>query len=550
MENSRSKFVIGLDFGTDSVRALLVNAYTGKEINHTVYYYTRWKNGWYCNAEQSQFRQHPLDYLEGMEESIKELLSKVSSEIIGKIVGLSIDTTGSTPVAIDEKGKPLALLPEFAENPNAMFVLWKDHTATAEAEEINALAHQWEIDYTKYSGGAYSPEWFWSKILHIIKIDEKVAGAAYSWAEHCDWMSALLTGNEDPLKWKRSRCAAGHKAMWHEDFDGLPSQAFLEKLNGKFSGLRARLYTDTYTSDQSAGKISSYWANQFGLPKDVEIGVGALDAHFGAVGSNIEPFSLVKVIGTSTCDMLIVPNEQYKTAFIRGICGQVDGSIIPEMLGMEAGQSAFGDVYSWFRQLLEFPIKELLTEILAPEEIIRISNEILPALSKKAEALPVTEHDMVALDWINGRRTPNANLKLKGAIYGLNLGSDASQLFKALVEATAFGSKAIVEQFINEGVPIKKVIALGGIAKKSSFVMQTLANVLNISIDVVKSEQTCALGASMFASTVAGIYPSVAEAQKAMSSGFDITYEPQLDKVLVYQKLYERYCKLGLNAEV
>lgn len=541
-----SKFVIGLDFGTDSVRALLVNAHTGEEIEHAVHLYTRWKKGLYCDAHLSQFRQHPLDYQEGMEVTIKEVLSKVSEKISENIVGLSIDTTGSTPVAIDQHGNPLALLPEFSDNPNAMFILWKDHTGTAEAEDINALAHQWGTDYTKYSGGVYSPEWFWSKILHIIRTDDKIAKAAYSWTEHCDWMPALLTGNSDPVKWKRSRCAAGHKAMWHEDFDGLPSEDFLTKLDSRMSGLRGRLYRHTYTSDQPAGMISADWAYRLGLPEHVVIGVGALDAHFGAVGSDIEPFSLVKVMGTSTCDMLIAPNEQYKQAFIRGICGQVDGSIIPGMLGMEAGQSAFGDVFSWFRELLEFPLNEILAETVLPEDIAKISAAILPALSKKAAALPLTEQDIVALDWINGRRTPDTDLTLKGAIYGLHLGSHAPQLFKALVEATAFGSKAIVEQFVKEGVPIKKVIALGGIAKKSSFVMQTLANVLNIPIVLVKSEQACALGAAMFAATIGGIYSSVPEAQKAMSSGFDTTYYPEEEKVLIYQKLYKQYCKLGL----
>ncbi|TDO22529.1 ribulokinase [Pedobacter duraquae] len=543
------KYVIGLDFGTDSVRALLVDALTGVEVESAVHFYTRWKQGLYCDAALSQFRQHPLDFEEGMEITIKSVLAKVGPQIASGVVGLSIDTTGSSPVALDDNGRPLALSPAFAENPNAMVILWKDHTAALEAEEINSLAHSWETDYTQYSGGVYSPEWFWSKILHTIKTDADVAQAAYSWAEHCDWMPALLTGNSDPRKWKRSRCAAGHKAMWHNDFGGLPSESFLTTLHPALAGLRDRLYTETYTSDEAAGRLSSYWAERLGLPEQVVIGVGALDAHFGAVGSAITPFSLVKVMGTSTCDMLTAPNAQYERAFIKGICGQVDGSIMPGMLGMEAGQSAFGDVYSWFRELLEFPLRELLADYLPAKELARVSSEILPALSKKAALLPLTVQDVVATDWINGRRTPDTDLGLKAAIYGLQLGIGAAHIFKALVEATAFGSKAIVDQFEKEGVPIERVIALGGIAKKSPFVMQTLANVLNIEILVVKSDQACALGATMFAATVSGLYENVAEAQKTISSGFDATYYPQADKVSVYEVLYQKYVKLGLAME-
>ena len=536
------KYVIGLDYGTDSVRALIVNATNGAEVATAVHYYARWKKGLYCDAATSQYRQHPLDYLEGLTASVKKALKKAGREVAQNIVGISVDTTGSTPVAVDRAGTPLSMLPEFADNPNAMFILWKDHTANREALEINDLAHRWAaVDFTKYVGGVYSAEWFWAKILRTLRVDEAVCKAAFSWVEHCDWMSAVLTGETGPLSIKRSRCAAGHKAMWHEAFEGLPSDEFLTALDPLLTGLRDRLFRNTHTSDEIMGKISKKWAKTLGLSENVVIGVGAFDAHMGAVGANIEPYSLVRVMGTSTCDMLIAPNEEVGHLLIKGICGQVDGSILPNMLGMEAGQSAFGDVYAWFQNLIAYPLRAFLTE----KQADKLIAQIIPSLSEKASKLPVSENDPIALDWFNGRRTPDANHTLKGAISGLNLGSDAPKVFKALVEATAFGAKAIVQRFTTEGVPIRQLIGIGGVSKKSPFVMQTLADVLNMPIKIVTSEQACALGAAMCAATAAGIYPTMEAAQAAMSSGYDAVFYPNPDRVGVYEKLYEKYVKLS-----
>lgn len=541
----QNQYVIGVDYGTDSVRALVVNAHTGESVGTHVFEYPRWKQGLYCDPAISQFRQHPLDYLEGLEASIKGALAAVSDEVRQQIKGISVDTTGSTPVAVDKNGTPLALLPDFAENPHGMFILWKDHTANAEAEEINDLAHHWDVDYTKYVGGIYSSEWYWAKILRTLRTDVAVRQHAFSWVEHCDWISAVLTGNTDPLSLKRSRCAAGHKAMWHNEFDGLPGEEFLVKLDPLLAGTRERLYTHTYTSDEPMGFISQEWATKLGLSTSVVIGVGAFDAHMGAVGAEIEPYTFVRVMGTSTCDMLIAPNEEIGHLLIKGICGQVDGSIVPGMLGMEAGQSAFGDVYAWFQKIIVEPVKVLLGE----EAAQNLSKQLIPYLSQQASQLPVTENDPIALDWINGRRTPDANHTLKAAISGLNLGTDAVRIFKALVEATAFGSRAIVERFFREGVSIKKVTGIGGVAKKSPFVMQTLANVLNMPIKAASADQACALGAAMCAAVAAGIHPSMEAAQKAMGSGFDAEYLPEIDKVAVYQNLYQKYLTLGEFAE-
>lgn len=541
----QSNYVIGVDYGTDSVRALVVNAQTGETVGTHVFEYPRWKKGLYCVPAISQFRQHPLDYLEGLEQSIKGALAGASEEIRQNIKGISVDTTGSTPVAVDENGTPLALLPQFLENPHGMFILWKDHTGNAEAEEINQLAHSWEIDYTKYVGGIYSSEWYWAKILRTIRVDDDIHNHAFSWVEHCDWISAVLTGNTNPLTLKRSRCAAGHKAMWNTEFDGLPSEEFLVKLDPKLAGLRKRLFENTYTSDEPMGTISVEWAKKLNIPADTVIGVGAFDAHMGAVGAEIEPYTFVRVMGTSTCDMLIAPSHEIGHLLIRGICGQVDGSIIPGMLGMEAGQSAFGDLYAWFQKVIVGPVKVLLGEAAATE----LDKNLIPYLSEQAAQLPVSENDLIALDWINGRRTPDANHTLKATISGMNLGTDAIKIFKSLVEATAFGSKAIVDRFIEEGVPIRKVIGIGGVAKKSPFVMQTLADVLNMPIKVASADQACALGAAMCASVAAGIHPIMEAAQQAMGSGFDAEYHPNVVKVATYQKLYQKYINLGKYVE-
>ena len=535
------QFVIGVDYGTDSVRALLVNTRTGETLGTAVHEYARWKKGLYCNPTTSQFRQHPLDYLDGLENVVNGALANVSAEVRRQVVGISVDTTGSTPGPVDRDGTPLSLLPEFADNPNGMFILWKDHTANAEADEINQLAHGWATDFTKYVGGIYSSEWFWAKILRTLRVDEAVRERAFSWVEHCDWISAVLTGNTNPLTLKRSRCAAGHKAMWHGEFDGLPADDFLTRLDPLLSGLRDRLYTHTYTSDEPMGTISAEWASKLRLSPSVTIGVGAFDAHMGAIGAEITPYTFVRVMGTSTCDILVAPTNEIGHRLIRGICGQVDGSVMPGMLGMEAGQSAFGDVYAWFQQVIVAPVQELLGN----EAADQLSQNLIPYLSEKAAQLPVTETDPVALDWFNGRRTPDANHTLKGAITGLNLGSDAVRIFKALVEATAYGSKAIVERFLREGVPIRQVIAIGGVAKKSPFVMQTLADVLNMSIKVARSDQACALGAAMCASVAAGVHADVATAQRAMGSGFDADYQPRPEQTATYKILYQTYLKIG-----
>lgn len=549
------KIVIGFEYGSDSACAIVVNALNGDILASSVKLYPRWKMGLYCNPKINQYRQHPMDYLEVLEDSVREALGKCPPGTAEKVQGIAFNTTGSTPVFTDETGTPLALLPEFFENPNAMFILWKDHTAVKEAAEINKLCKEWDVDYVAYEGGVYSSEWFWAKALHVLRKDEEVRKAAYSIVEHCEWLPAILTGVTSSKDIVRSRCAGGHKAMWHPKWGGLPSEEFLTTLDPLLAGFRDRLFTETETADKPVGKLCPEWAARLGLSTDVVIAGGAYDCHMGAVGAGVTPHTLVHVIGTSTCDVMVSPHKEVGHRLIKGICGQVDGSVIPGMVGFEAGQSAFGDIYAWFKRVLEFPLKQIIgkTELIdfntRAALIDEACEQIIPALTAEAEKIPLSESTVIATDWMNGRRTPNANQLLKGTITGITLGTSAPQIFRALVEGTAFGTKAIVDHFINEGVRIDNVIGIGSIALKSPFVMQTLSDVLNMPIKVCKTDQASALGAAMFAATAAGIYNKVEDAIDAMNSGFSKEYLPNAENTRIYADIYEKYIKVGQFTE-
>ena len=536
----KKKYVIGLDFGTDSCRALIVDAFNGHEVAVGVSFYTRWKAGLYCDARDSRYRQHPLDYIESMIEAVHIALSNLNKEEIAAICGLCFDTTGSTPALTDNMGMPLALRPEFEEDPDAMFILWKDHTAVHEAAQINAFIKERNLDYLLYEGGTYPSEWVWAKVLHIINTNSVIKDAAYAWVEHCDWMTGLVTGNTIPEQILRSRCAAGHKAMWHESW-GLPSGEVLENLNPALKKMLPHLFTKTYTSDTKAGTLTLEWADKLGLPEGVSVAVGALDAHMGAVGASIAPGVLVRIMGTSTCDIMVGGKTEIGDRCIKGICGQVDGSVLPGLIGFEAGQSAFGDIYAWFKNLLSWTLKNIPDG----ETKQKALNDMLVELTKEAQSIEPSENSVIALDWMNGRRTPDTNQNVKGTIAGLTLGSTAPEMFRALVEATAFGSRRIVEHMKEQGLHIDSVNAIGGITKKAPFVMQTLADVLNMPIRVLRSEQACALGAAMFAAVAAGVYSDINEAVKCMGSDIEVEYGPNEKYSLVYETLYRKYIELA-----
>ncbi len=530
---------LGIDFGTDSVRALLVDVKTGQELASAVSAYARWAKGEFCDASSQRFRQHPQDHLDSMQAAVRGALARLPKNTGLRVCGIGVDTTGSSPLPVAADGTALALTKAFAKDPDALMVLWKDHTGADEADEINALAHGGKHhDYTRWSGGIYSSEWFWSKVLHVTRVNARVAKVAHSWVEHCDWVPAVLCGLGDPAQIRRSRCAAGHKAMWHAGWGGLPDAKFLGALDKRLPALRDRLYDETFTADEVAGRLSVEWAERFGLPVGVPVAVGAFDAHLGAVGAGARPYDLAKVMGTSTCDMLMAPPKALGRKSVPGICGQVDGSIMPGLIGLEAGQSAFGDVYAWWRNTLH--VGAALSGASGGDV-----ERIIPALATLAAQLEPGAGGLVALDWFNGRRTPDASARARAAISGLHLGHGPAHIFRALVEATAFGARAITTRFGEHNVPVKRVVALGGIARKSPLAMQICADVLQRPIAIVASDQCCALGSAIAGAVAGGAHPSMAVAQRAMASRIERTVKPDAKRKKTYDALYARYQALG-----
>ncbi|MCP4711400.1 MAG: ribulokinase [Planctomycetes bacterium] len=515
----------------------MANTKNGTEIGTAIYDYQTGEKGIILDgADHNLARQNPADYFKGIEISVQEALvdaKRNDGDFDGqKVIGIGVDTTGSTPMPLDRQGTPLGMGEEFKDNPNAQAWLWKDHTGYAEAAEITELAGREHPEYLAKCGGTYSSEWFFSKILHCRRVDPAVFDAAYTWVEYCDYIPAVLTGNVEPGKMMRGRCAAGHKAMFSYDWGGLPAKEFLGELDPQLGELRDRLYDKTYTVDKAAGYLTDEWASKLGLVVGIPVGVGAFDAHLGAVGAGVGPGKLVKIIGTSTCDVMVADSSS-KLPDIPGLCGIVDGSVLPGNYGLEAGQSAVGDIFNWFVNTIEPGGAELGSH---------------EALTIKAAKLKPGQSGLLALDWNNGNRTVLVDQRLTGLLIGQTLHTRPEEIYRALIEATAFGALTIINRLEEYGVKVDEVINCGGIAEKNPLVMQIYADVTGREMKISRSSQTCALGAAISGAVVAGKqsggYDDFAAAQAAMCGIKETVYKPTAKHHEIYVTLYDLYKQL------
>jgi len=536
-KGEKKAYALGLDFGTNSVRSLLVDVRSGEEVAGAVHEYRRGEQGILLDPSDPHLaRQHPQDYLEGLEASVRGVLAEAEKADPGfdprQVIGIGVDTTGSTPLPVDREGVPLCFHEAFRDNLNACAWLWKDHTSTEESAMITELAAVQHPEYLAKCGGTYSSEWFFSKIYHCLRTDPGVFEAAYTWVECCDYIPAVLTGTLRPERIKRSRCAAGHKAMYNEAWGGLPAKDFLDKLDPRLGTLRDRLYEKSHTSDNKAGELTDEWAGKLGLPPGLPVAVGAFDAHLGAVGSGVAPGKLVKIIGTSTCDIAVWPGDK-SLADIPGVCGIVDGSVLPGHFGIEAGQSAVGDIFNWFVSHIQ------------PGGAEKGSHQ---ALTEAAERLKPGQSGLLALDWNNGNRTILVDQRLTGLLLGQTLHTRPAEIYRTLVEATAFGALTIINRFEEYGVRIEEVINCGGIAEKNPLIMQIYADVLGREMKVARSAQTCALGAAIAGSVAAGReaggYVSFPEAQAAMCGLKPTAFKPGRENHEVYGRIYRLYSQI------
>jgi len=523
-------YTIGLDYGTNSARALVVDCRNGQEIGTAVVDYPSGHQGILLNPSDHHLaRQNPNDYVHALEKATTRALAEAQatepSFSPDLVVGIAMDGTGSSPLPVDASNTPLASKPGFSDNLNAQCWLWKDHTSIPQAAKITEIANKLRPQYLAKIGGTYSSEWFWAKIWTCLKVDPEVFDAAYSWVELSDFIPAVLAGINDPREIKRGICMAGHKALYADDWNGLPDKEFLSTLDPKLAELRDRLYEKAHDASVAAGNLCSEWAAKLGLPENIPIAIGQMDVHYGAIGCGVAEGTLVKVIGTSTCDCAVVSSKK-SVADIPGICGIVDGSILPGYYGVEAGQSAVGDLFKWF-------VEGILDDVSKHAQ-----------LTDEAEKLKPGQSGLLALDWNNGNRTILVDQMLTGLMLGQTLYTSNAEVYRALIEATAFGARAIIERIREYGVPIERIVCSGGIAEKNAVLMQIYADVTGCDLRVSSSSQSCALGSAIGAAVIAGVHPEFKTAQDAMTSLKDISYSPIPENQVVYNKLYHLYREL------
>ncbi|MBR4756380.1 MAG: ribulokinase [Bacteroidales bacterium] len=543
-------YVIGVDFGTDSARAILVDACDGREMASCTSFYKRWGKGLYCDSSVDRYRQHPLDYIESLEEVLRGVLSECPDK--AGVKAIAIDSTGSSPCLADGNLKPLSLYPEFAENPDAMFVLWKDHTSENEAQKIISLCSSGEFpNYLSHTSNTYSAECFWGKVIHVLKSSEALREKAVTVIEECDYIPAILTGCDNVKELKTSRGVSGEKWLWAEEWGGFPTEDFFEALDPVSIPMVRNMPDPRYHCQDVAGMLCPEWAEKLGLSTDVVIGVGNIDSYSGAVGGGVAYRKMVMNMGTSACYMAVVPREIMAGRLIDGVFGQVDGMILPGHDGFEVGLSSFGDAFAWLKRLLSWPVEQLLPEDADPGLKRKMTDRILPALTAEAEKLPLRLEAPLATDYFNGRRNPVLNSTITASLTRLKIHTSAPELFYAIVESTAFATKAILDHLASNDVAIDELVAVGGVAQKSPFVMQLMADVVQREISVSATKNAGAMGAAIHGAVAAGLYPDVPSAQAAMCPPVISTYKPTVDpdRLAILMKRYERYLDLARFTE-
>lgn len=544
---TRSSLVAGIDYGSDSVRVTVLEATSGETVVRVSRLYPRWAAGAYCDPRSHRFRQHPLDHLETLEACFGEIADLLGD---GAVSALAVDATGSTPAPVDRRGVPLALLEEFATEPDAMFWLWKDRTSAAEARVVDAALSAAEPDHTQFQG-TYSSEWWWAKILRAATTNERVRAHAHSWVEHADWVPNLLVGVDDVERFSRNACAAGHKVLYSERLGGMVPAPVLAALHPHLAAVGATFRTPPVPAGTRLGTLCPEWARRLRLSTDTVVGAGSLDAHAGGVGAGIDPRTLVKVMGTSTVDLFLTDHDAVAGADLRRLCGLAEDSIVPGHLGGETGQAAFGDLFAWYARMLAWPLRHVLApqlrEVLSEQEVddvlARSGAALLAAL--EAEVVRREPGDVLALDWVNGRRYPDADEEASAALMGLRIGHDAVDVYRALVEAAVLGSKAIYDGLAAQGLRFDRVVLVGGIARKSPFICQSIADALDTEVRVQQEEEVCAAGAAMYAATAAGYFDDLPAAQERLRGELGARYTPVPAQVARFRARFTEYAAAG-----
>lgn len=530
-----AKYSIGIDYGSESGRALLLNLTTGEEVTSAVLEYPHvvmseeLPDG--TKLEAFWALQHPKDYIDVLEYTVNKVV-KDSGVDPSDVIGLGIDFTACTMLPMKKDGTPLCYLDEFKSNPHAYVKLWKHHAAQDEANKLNAIAEERGEKFLKRYGGKISSEWFVPKVWQILDEAPEVYEAADKFIEATDWVIMQLTGKET-----RNSCTAGYKAMWHKQ-DGFPSREFMKALDPRLENFFAEKYNcDISPIGNKAGELTKEMAEKLGLNEGMAIAVANVDAHVAVPAMGVtEPGKMVMIMGTSTCSMVLGDKE----CLVPGICGYVEDGIIPGLYGYEAGQSAVGDIFAWFTKNCVKPAYF--------EEAKKLDMDIHQYLTMKAEKMAPGDSGLLALDWLNGNRSTLVDVDLTGLILGLNLNTKPEEIYRALIEATAFGHKKIIDTFNENGVPVNELYVCGGLPQKNKMLTQIYADVTGLPIRISLSKQTPALGSAMFGAVVGGKerggFESIQEAARVIPKLKENIVTPIAENVEKYKVIYNEYVKL------